>query len=227
MAPSASGARCWRCNGLVGPETEWVLAAQGYPGMGPGKLRPAGDGLFGIDHSLAEVWFDLHATDRLRLQWGLGSVGMGPGTRNLLWNADMAPAPYLLIDVDLGKGWHYRWLQSRQRSTERLPADGVREGRYAPLGLGVRSLGKSFSMGESQLNVNWIVAQWTDALHRGNDRSALADWGLALAPWSLPAPETPPGPMFWRDTTGWMFNGADAIHLVRSGPILPLARRTL
>ncbi|MGB1573522.1 MAG: hypothetical protein ACPG85_04530, partial [Flavobacteriales bacterium] len=23
---------------LVGPETEWVLAAQGYPGMGPGKL---------------------------------------------------------------------------------------------------------------------------------------------------------------------------------------------
>ena len=179
---------------LVGPETEWVLAAQGYPGMGPGKLRPAGDGLFGIDHSLAEVWFDLHATDRLHLQWGLGAVGMGPGTRNLLWNADMAPAPYLLMDVDLGKGWHYRWLHSRQRSTERLPADGGREGRYAPLGLGVRSLGKSFSMGESQLNVNWIVAQWTNVFHRGNDRSALADWGLSLAPWSLPAAGDTTGP---------------------------------
>ena len=78
---------------LVGPETEWVLAAQGYPGLGPGKLRPMGNGLSGIDHSLAEVWFDLQATNRIRLQWGLGSVGMGPGTRNLLWNADMAPAP--------------------------------------------------------------------------------------------------------------------------------------
>ena len=172
---------------LVGPETEWVLAAQGYPGMGPGKLRPTGNGLSGIDHSLAEVWFDLQATNRIRLSWGIGSVGMGPGTRNLLWNADMAPAPYLLIDVDIGKGWHYRWLQSRQRSTERLPADGAREGRYTPLGLGVRSLGKSFSMGESQLDVNWIVAQWTDVLHRGNDHFALANWGLALAPWSLPA----------------------------------------
>ena len=171
---------------LVGPETEWVLAAQGYPGMGPGKLRPMGNGLSGIDHSLAEVWFDLQATNRIRLQWGLGSVGMGPGTRNLLWNADMAPAPYLLIDVDLGSGWHYRWLQSRQRSTERLPADGAREGRYTPLGLGVRSLGKSFSMGESQLDVNWIVARWTDVLDRGRDRSAMLDWSLALSPWSLP-----------------------------------------
>jgi len=171
---------------LVGPETEWVLAAQGYPGMGPGKLRPTSNGLSGIDHSLAEVWFDLDATNRIRLQWGLGSIGMGPGARNLLWNADMAPAPYLLVDVDLGRGWHYRWLQSRQRSTERLPADGAREGRYAPLGMGVRSLGKSFSLEESQLDVNWIVARWTDVLDRGGHRARVVDWGLALSPWSLP-----------------------------------------
>lgn len=171
---------------LVGPETEYVLAAQGYPGMGPGKLRPAGNGLFGIDHSLAEVWFDAQASERVRLQWGLGTVGMGPGARNLLWNPDMAPAPYLLVDVDLGRGWQYRWYQSRQRSTTRLPADGAREGRYAPLGLSVRSLGKTIQTGEHTLHVNWVTATWTDVLNRGQVRSSAADWAIALAPWSSP-----------------------------------------
>lgn len=171
---------------LVGPDTEYVLAAQGYPGMGPGKLRPAGNGLFGIDHSLAEVWFDVKASKRMRLQWGLGTVGMGPGARNLLWNPDMAPAPYLLVDLDLGRGWHYRWYQSRQRSTTRLPADGAREGRYAPLGLSVRSLGKTIKTGEHTLHVNWVTATWTDVLQRGQARSAATDWAIAMAPWSSP-----------------------------------------
>lgn len=171
---------------LVGPETEYVLAAQGYPGMGPGKLRPTSNGLFGIDHSLAEVWFDTQASKRMRLQWGLGSVGMGPGARNLLWNPDMAPAPYLLVDMDLGQGWQYRWYQSRQRSTERLPADGAREGRYAPLGLSVRSVGKTIKTGEHTLDVHWMTATWTDVLERGQNRSAWTDWALALAPWSSP-----------------------------------------
>lgn len=171
---------------LVGPDTEYVLAAQGYPGMGPGKLRPAGNGLFGIDHSLAEVWFDTQALQRVRLQWGLGTVGMGPGARNLLWNPNMAPAPYLLVDVDLGRGWQYRWYQSRQRSTTRLAADGAREGRYAPLGLSVRSLGKTVKTGEQTLDVNWVTATWTDVLERGQTRSAATDWAIALAPWSAP-----------------------------------------
>ena len=181
---------------LVGPETEYVLAAQGYPGMGPGKLRPIENGLFGIDHSLAEVWFDAKASNRIRLQCGLGSVGMGPGTRNLLWNADMAPAPYLLVDIDLGRGWHYRWHQSRQRSTERLPADGAREGRYAPLGMAVRSIGKSIEIGENQWDVNWVVTRWTDVLERGEHRPGVADWGLALAPWSVPLPSDTAQPLF-------------------------------
>ena len=171
---------------LVGPDSEYVLAAQGYPGMGPGKLRPAGNGLFGIDHSIAEVWFDIQASDRVRLQWGLGTVGMGPGTRNLLWNPDMAPAPYLLLDVDLGRGWQYRWYQSRQRSRTRLPADGAREGRYAPLGLSVRSLGKTLTTGEHTLHVNWVTATWMDVLKRGQARSPATDWAVALAPWSSP-----------------------------------------
>jgi len=181
---------------LVGPETEYVLAAQGFPGMGPGKLRPSGDGLFGMDHSLAEVWFDVRASERVRLQWGLGTVGMGPGTRNLLWNADMAPAPYLLVDVDLGRGWNYRWLQSRQRSTERMPADGAREGRYSPLGLAVRSIGKALGPEESRWHLNWVVARWTDVLQRGQDRSATEDWALALAPWTAPIPVDTARPHF-------------------------------
>jgi len=171
---------------LVGPDAEYVLAAQGYPGMGPGKLRPTSNGLFGIDHSLAEVWFDTPASERIQLQWGLGTVGMGPGTRNLLWNPDMAPAPYLLVDVNLGRGWQYRWYQSRQRSTTRLPAEGAREGRYAPLGLSVRSLGKTLTTGEHTLHVNWMTATWTDVLQRGQTRSAATDWAIALAPWSSP-----------------------------------------
>ena len=181
---------------LVGPETEYVLAAQGYPGMGPGKLRPAENDLFGIDHSLAEVWFNAHASPRIRLQCGLGAVGMGPGTRNLLWNADMAPAPYLLVDIDLGRGWHYRWHQSRQRSTERLPADGTREGRYAPLGMAVRSIGKSIEIGKTLWDVNWIVTRWTDVTERGQHRSGVADWALALAPWSPVIPGDTAQPLF-------------------------------
>ena len=114
----------WTRNGMGAGRTR-------YPGMGPGKLRPAGDGLFGIDHSLAEVWFDLHATDRLHLQWGLGSVGMGPGTRNLLWNADMAPAPYLLIDVDLGRV-ALPLAPKSATGLERLPADGGGKGGMHP-----------------------------------------------------------------------------------------------
>ena len=46
---------------LTGPDTEWVLAAEGYPGMGPGKLRSEEGDLYGLDHSLAEVWFDVHS----------------------------------------------------------------------------------------------------------------------------------------------------------------------
>ena len=171
---------------LVGPETEYVLAANGYPGMGPGKLRPAGDGLMGIDHSLAEVWFDTEVTNALRIQCGLGSTGLGAGARNLLWNPDMAPAPFLLLELDLGQGWTYRWVQSRQRSTLRLPADGAREGRYDPMGLGIRSLGKTLSMGEGTLDLHYMVARWTHVLDRGTSRSGLLDWAEALAPWPLP-----------------------------------------
>ena len=173
---------------LVGPETEYVLAANGYPGMGPGKLRPAGAGLMGLDHSLAEVWFDTDVTTRLRAQCGIGSTGLGAGARNLLWNPDMAPAPYLLLELDLGKGWTYRWVQSRQRTTERLPADGAREGRYDPLGLGIRSLGKTIPVGEGTLDLHYMVARWTHVLDRGAARSGLRDWMEALAPWTLPFP---------------------------------------
>ena len=100
---------------LVGPDAEYVAATGRYPGMGPGKVRPTEGGWNSIDHSLAEVWFDAQPVRWLRVQSGLGATGMGPGIRNLLWHAGRAPAPYLLLEADLGKGWTYRWTQSRQR----------------------------------------------------------------------------------------------------------------
>jgi hypothetical protein len=173
---------------LVAPETEYILAAQEYPGMGPGKLRPAENGLFSLDHSLAEVWFDTQPRRWLRVQWGLGATQLGPGTRNVLWNGNRAPAPYLLLEADLGKGWTWLWVQSRQRGRERLPADGAREGRYHPLGLGLRSLTKSVHGKGQRLDITFMSAQWTDVLQRGQDRLGVWDWTAALAPWHLPGP---------------------------------------
>jgi hypothetical protein len=167
---------------LVGPETDHVLAAQEYPGMGTGKLRPTENGLYSIDHSLAEVWFNAQASERVQLEWGIGATGMGPGVRNLLWSDARAPAPFLLIEVNLGKGWTYRWVQSRQRSRARMPANGAREGRYAPLGLSIRSLGKTIPFAGHRLDLHFMVARWTDVLNR---ESAL-DWALAMAPWAWP-----------------------------------------
>ena len=181
---------------LVAPETEYVLAAQAYPGMGTGKLRPAEGGLYSMDHSLAEVWFDAKASNRIRLQWGLGSTGMGPGARNILWSDARAPAPFLLIEIDLGKGWQYCWVQSRQRGRMRLPANGAREGRYAPLGLSLRSLGKTFQWSRHQLDIHLVVARWTDVLERGEKRHATMDWALAMAPWSWPAGQNSSNPWY-------------------------------
>lgn len=171
---------------LVAPETEYILASGQYPGMGPGKLRPAEDGLYRLDHSLAEVWFDAQPKAWLRVQWGLGASQLGPGTRNVLWDGRRAPAPYLLVAADLGKGWTLRWEQSRQRGIERLAADGAREGRYHPLGLGLRSLTKSFGDQGQALDITFMSVQWTDVLQRGQHRRGIWDWGTALAPWHLP-----------------------------------------
>jgi len=171
---------------LVAPETEYILAARKYPGMGPGKLRPADNGLYSLDHSLAEVWFDTQPKRWLRMQWGLGATQLGPGTRNVLWNGNRAPAPYLLLEADLGKGWTWRWVQSRQRGRERLPAEGAREGRYHPLGLGIRSLTKRIQGNAQRLDITFMSAQWTDVLQRGQDRLGILDWATALAPWHLP-----------------------------------------
>lgn len=171
---------------LVSPETEYVLQTGYYPAMGTGKLRPTDEGLHKLDHSLAEIWFDVQATGRLNLQWGLGSTGMGPGTRNILWNSARAPAPYLMATLDLGKGWTYRWVQSRRRGHDRLPADGAREGRYRPLGLGIRSIGKSFVRDRGTLDINFMVARWSDVLDRGTHGSTIGDWTRVLLPWTLP-----------------------------------------
>lgn len=171
---------------LVAPETDYILAAQEYPGMGPGKLRPTENGLFSMDHSLAEVWFDIHPKTWLQIQWGLGATQLGPGTRQLLWNGMRAPAPYLLLKADLGKGWSWQWLQSRQRGLERLSADGAREGRYYPLGLGLRSITKTFYAQDQQLDITFMSAQWTDVLQRGQNRPGLWDWSSTLAPWHVP-----------------------------------------
>ena len=187
---------------LVGPDAEYVAATGRYPGMGPGKVRPAEGGLNAMDHSLAEIWFDAHPTDRLRVQWGLGSTGMGPGIRNLLWSAGRAPAPYLLLEADLGRGWTYRWAQSRQRGLERLPANGAREGRYHPLGLGLRSLTKSWTFSDHSLHVSVVSARWTDALNRGTDRRGWQDWSAALAPWHVPSGERP-----------WFIGGHDGVDV--------------
>ena len=173
---------------LVAPETEYILAAQEYPGLGPGKLRPAENGLFSMDHSLAEVWFDAQPKKWLQIQWGLGATQLGPGTRHLLWNGNRAPAPYLLLIADLGKGWTWQWLQSRERGLERLPPDGAREGRYHPLGLGLRSITKTIRTPDHQLDITFMSAQWTDVLQRGQLRSGLWDWTAALAPLHIPGP---------------------------------------
>ena len=175
---------------LVSPETEAVLTAQAYPGMGTGKLRPTEGGLYTLDHSLAEVWFDAQPHERLRVQWGLGATGLGPGTRNILWNGARAPAPYLLAEIQLGKGWVYRWVQSRQKGPERLPANGAREGRYRPLGLGIRSATKSFKWKGQSLDMTFMVARWTDAADRSQDGRGAVEWMRALAPWVLPTPKT-------------------------------------
>ena len=171
---------------LTGPEAEYVLAAQEFPGMGTGKLRPAENGLHSIDHSLAEVWFDLRPHDRWHIQWGLGSTGMGPGARNILWNGNRTPAPFLLVEADLGKGWTWRWVQSRQRGRERLPADGAREGRYAPLGLGMRSLTKTIRVDDNAIDVSLVSVRWTDVTARGVQRPTTVDWMRALGPWHWP-----------------------------------------
>lgn len=171
---------------LVSPETEAILNAQAYPGMGTGKLRPTEGGLYTLDHSLAEVWFDAHPHQNLRLQWGLGSTGLGPGARNILWNGARAPAPYLLASVNLGKGWEYRWVQSRQKGQDRLPANGAREGRYRPLGLGIRSLTKSIVWDNQSLDITVMVARWTDVTGRLQNGQGAAEWLRALAPWVLP-----------------------------------------
>lgn len=170
---------------LVGPDAVWTLEAEAYPGMGPGKLRPGEGGLHTLDHSLAQVWFNAPIGHRIRAQWGLGSVGLGPGTRNLLCNPGTAPAPYLLLEADLGHGWTYRWVQQRQRGRERLPADGAREGRYVPLGLGVRTIGKTFQWRRHSLELTLLSARWSSVMDRGATRPSWLDWTLHLAPWPL------------------------------------------
>ena len=187
---------------LVGPDAEYVASTGRFPGMGPGKVRPAEGGLHSIDHSLAEVWFDAQPTQRLRVQWGLGATGMGPGVRNLLWHAGRAPAPYLLLEADLGHGWTYRWVQSRQRGLERLPANGAREGRYHPLGLGLRSLTKTWAFSNHSLHLSVVSARWTDALSRGTDRRGWQDWSAALAPWHVPSGDRP-----------WFIGGHDGVDV--------------
>ena len=187
---------------LVGPETEYILAAGAYPGMGTGKLRPAENGLYTLDHSLAEVWFDARPSQRVRLQWGLGSTSLGPGSRNILWNGARAPAPFLLVEIDLGKGWTWRWVQSRQRGRNRLPADGAREGRYHPLGLGLRSITKTVQRGKNRLDISLISARWTDALNRGTSRNAAWDWALGMAPWHVPNFQTPQTPWYLAGHSG-------------------------
>ena len=167
---------------LVGPDAE-VVATGRFP---DGTASAAEGGLNSIDHSLAEVWFDAHPAHWLRVQWGLGSSGMGPGIRNLLWHAGRAPAPYLLLETDLGRGWTYRWTQSRQRGRQRLAADGAREGRYHPLALGIRSLTKTWTTDRTEVALSVMTARWTDVLNRGQDRSATLDWAAAMAPWSWP-----------------------------------------
>lgn len=190
---------------LVAPETEYVLQAGTYPGMGTGKLRPAEEGLYTLDHSLAEVWFDARISERLRLQWGLGSLGMGPGSRNLLWEPGRAPAPYLLTEVNLGKGWTYRWVQSRRRGNERLPANGAREGRYRPMGLGIRSLTKTIIKNDNTLELSMMVARWSDVLDRGQLRSGFTDWLQATAPWVLP--------QFNGEATPWYLSGHQGLDI--------------
>ena len=181
---------------LVSPETDYVLNAQAYPGMGTGKLRPAEGGLYSMDHSLAEVWFDMHPSKAIRVQWGLGASGLGPGTRNLLWSQDRGPSPYLLIEGNLGKGWTYRWVQSRQKGPERLPADGAREGRYRPLGLGIRSLTKTIKFDGNQLDITWMCARWTDVGNRSDGGQGFKNNLLAMAPWALPAGRSNSAPWY-------------------------------
>lgn len=181
---------------LVSPETDYVLNAQAYPGMGTGKLRPAEGGLYSLDHSLAEVWFDTRPSKAIRVQWGLGANGLGPGTRNLLWTGDRGPAPYLLIEGNLGKGWTYRWVQSRQKGPERLPADGAREGRYRPLGLGIRSLTKTIECDGHQLDITWMCARWTDVGERSTEGQRVKNNFLAMAPWAMPTRRSNPAPWY-------------------------------
>ena len=181
---------------LVSPETQYVLNAQAYPGMGTGKLRPAEGGLYSLDHSLAEVWFDTRPSKAIRVQWGLGASGLGPGARNLLWTGNRGPSPYLLIEGNLGKGWTYRWVQSRQKGPERLPADGAREGRYRPLGLGIRSLTKTITFDSSQLDITWMCARWTDVGDRSDGGQGFQNNLLAMAPWALPTNRSNPSPWY-------------------------------
>ena len=187
---------------LVGPDAEYVAATGHFPGMGPGKVRPAEGGMNSIDHSLAEVWFDAQPARWIRVQWGMGASGMGPGIRNLLWHAGRAPAPYLLLEADLGRGWTYRWAQSRQRGRQRLAADGAREGRYHPLALGIRSLTKTWTTDRNEVALSVVTARWTDVLNRGVDRPATLDWAAAMAPWSWPRGGA---------TTTWNLAGHDGV----------------
>ena len=191
---------------LVGPDTEYVLAAGRYPGMGPGKLRPAGNGLSQIDHSLAEVWFDVKA--------GEAHAGCNGDWVRSAWDRehatcfgmpDMAPAPYLFLEVDLGSRMDLPVDQSRQRSIGTAPCrrcprrDGMHRSDWASAVWARRGLN------EHTLHVNWVSPpRWTDAQQRGQ---AGLQHPIGPSPWHRGVP-------LHRDTANaWFSTGHHGVDL--------------
>ena len=126
----------------VGAEADWSAERGGFPGMGRGKLSysEASDGGPLLDHSLSSAWFKWSAAERLSVEWGLGSHRIGRALFNAVLSDGVAPAPYLGLNWRVAKRLTIHYLQRRMQGPQRLAADGVREGRYEPLGLGIRGI---------------------------------------------------------------------------------------
>ena len=162
----------------AGPPADWTALHGGYPGMGRGKISTDQDGLLNIDHSQSSAWFKFDASKRVEIQWGLGSQRIGPAIYNALLSDEVAPAPYLQLAWDLTPRWTLHYLQRRLQGLERLPADGVREGRYAPMGLAVRAISYAYA---PQTGPALSVTAMTGRLFKTQERSTaecIADLGF-------------------------------------------------
>ncbi len=163
----------------LGPAQDWLALHGGFPGMGTGKLSTTEAGQTHVDHSLSSAWFKFAPAERFNIEWGIGAHRIGPAIYNAVLSDEVAPAPYLKLDWQIAPRWKLHYLQRRLQSNERLEADGVREGRYTPMGLAVRAI--SYTSRDASSASNATITAMTGRLFNILGRSTeetVADLGF-------------------------------------------------